>query len=292
MDGPVSSAAPPPAPASPAKPVADSRDFRGTGRFQQLCRRAASEDWAALPLGDRIVRVARALEGTPYVNWTLETRTRGEAPSVNLHGLDCWTFYEISLAFARMVRARPAPWSPQDLLDYIELERYRGGRCDGTYLSRMHFLEEVFHDNHRRGLCHNITRSLPGAVRLRRDIRDMSAGWKSYPHLRANPHLVDDIAAMERRVSRLPVYHVPKRHAARAERLLRNGDIIAITSTWLGSYTSHVGLAVRQPGGTVRFMHATSQRSKGRRVVLDARLSSYLAENASRAGFIACRPLE
>lgn len=39
-------------------------------------------------------------------------------------------------------------------------------------------------------------------------------------------------------------------------------------------------------------MHATSERSKGRKVILDRRISDYLAEKSARAGIIVCRPLE
>ena len=275
---------------SPSRLPLDVR-FRGEDKFRALCARAVAEGWAALPLGERTGRVALGLLGTPYANWTLEIDDRIEAPSANFNALDCWTAYEVPLAFARMIASKPPPWQPDDLLGFIELERYRGGRCNGSYLSRMHHLEEVFYDNQRRSLAVNLTPRLPGAQRLRRTITDMQNGWRSYRYLRANPSLVSGIARMERQVSRLPVWHVPRNRARAAEPYLRTGDIIAITSTWQGGYTSHDGLAIRQPDGSVRFLHATSETSKGRRVILDRRLSDYLAEKPGRAGFVACRPV-
>lgn len=266
-----------------------STRFRGVDRFQALAARARTENWAAIPGGERIVTVARALIGTPYQNWTLEIDDRIEAPSANFLGLDCWTAYEIPLAFARMIGQMPPPWQPEDLLSWIELERYRGGKCDGTYLSRMHYLEEVFHDNQRRGLATNITPSLPGAERLQRTISDMSGGWPRYRMLLANPGLVSGIAAMERRVSGLPVWHVPKARVAAIEPMLRAGDILAITGYSSRSYTTHVGLAVPAAAGTCRMLHATSDVSKGRQVILDGRISEYLAGGA-HAGVIVCRP--
>ena len=264
--------------------------FRGEGTFTMLQARAVAENWAALPLGPRVLTVANALLHTPYQNWTLEIDDRIEAPSVNFHGLDCWTAYEIPLAFARMIAAKPGPWTKEDLLRWIEVERYRNGRCDGTYLSRMHYLEEVFHDNQRRGLAENITAALPGAVRLQRRIADMTMGWPQYRYLRANPDLVGGIAAMEARVSGLPVWHVPKARVAAIESLLQPGDIIAITGTSPNSYTTHVGLAAPQGDGTTRFLHATSSVAKGRRVILDRRISEYLGESPAHAGIIVCRP--
>ena len=265
--------------------------FKGEEKFRRLVAMAERGNWRALPLGERTATVGRELIGTPYVNYTLEIDDHIEAPSVNLDGLDCWTFYEIALGFARMLRVKDGDYQPRDLLHMIEVERYRDGRCTGDYLSRMHFLEDVFHDNQRRGLARNPTREL-GGVRITRQIREMSNAWKSYRYLRNNPELRTRMARIEDEVSALPVYHIPKSRVAGIERHLRTGDIIAITSTWHGSYTSHVGLAYRDNAGTLRFMHATSERDKGRQVILDRRLSEYLAERRHRAGIIVCRPLE
>jgi len=265
--------------------------FKGQDKFNTLIAKAERENWRALPLGERTIRVARELEGTPYVNFTLEIDDHIEAPSVNFHGLDCWTFYEIPLAFARMIHYKNGPYTPHDLLAMIELERYRGGRCTGSYLSRMHFLEELYHDNVKRGLAVNITRQL-NAERIHRNIREMTVGWRNYRYLRNNPDLRKDMTKIEESVSALPVYHVPKERVASIENQLRNGDIIAITTTWHGSYTSHVGLAVKDNNGNTRLMHATSERDKGRKVITDRRISEYLAENPSRAGIIVLRPLE
>lgn len=148
--------------------------FKGGEKFQHLVKQAQRENWAALPIGERTARVGKALLGTPYVNYTLEIHDRIESPSVNFQGLDCWTFYEVSLAFARMLRLKTSDYTPEDLLALVELERYRNGRCDGGYLSRMHFLEEVFADNEARGLSVNPTRDLGGEP-LQRQIREMTS---------------------------------------------------------------------------------------------------------------------
>lgn len=264
--------------------------FRGEERFQQLVELAERENWRARPLGERTARVGLALAGTPYANFTLEIDDRVEAPSANLVGLDCWTFYEISLGFARMLRAKDAPYTPTDLLRALEVERYRRGECTGAYLSRFHFLEDLFQDNARRGLLTDLTRRLPGAERMpTRQVREMSVMWRHYRYLRNNPDLLPAMAEIEARDSALPVYHVPKRHVPAAERDLQNGDVVAITSRDEGGYTSHVGLAVRDGRGTLRFLHASS---KQRRVVLDDRLSRYLNAHRDDLGIIVARPHE
>ncbi|MGZ5022377.1 MAG: N-acetylmuramoyl-L-alanine amidase-like domain-containing protein, partial [Chthoniobacterales bacterium] len=77
--------------------------FRGQDKFEQLVAEARANNWASLPIGERTATVGRALVGTRYKPFTLEIDNRIESPSVNLTGLDCWTFFETSLAFARMI---------------------------------------------------------------------------------------------------------------------------------------------------------------------------------------------
>jgi hypothetical protein len=209
---------------------------------------------------------------------------------VNFNGLDCWTFYETSLAFARMIKAKPVGATPEDLLHYIELERYRGGHCTGNYLSRMHFLEEVFADNSRRGLAMNPTRSL-GGVPIHRNITEMTSAWRDYRYLRNNRSLIPQMAVIQERVSDLPVYYIPRSKVASVEKYLRNGDVVAIVSADRSGYTSHVGMIVRRPDGA-HFMHATSSRSHGRRVTLDDRISQYLKRSSDHIGIIVYRPLD
>ena len=262
--------------------------FKGRGTFERLVARAERENWRALPVGERTVRVGLALAGTPYAGYTLEVDDRVESPSVDFNGLDCWTFYEVALGFARMLHAKPAPYAPEDLLRLIEMDRYRHGQCNGQYLSRIHFLEELFYDNEKRGLLTNITRRLPGAERMEhRDIREMTVMWRHYRYLRNNPNLLPEMARIQEYVSDLPVYHLPKRYVAEDERYLQDGDIIAITSRDTGGYTSHVGLAYRDPSGTLRFLHASSRY---RQVILDDRLSAYLADKHDDAGIVVARP--
>src|ERR1051326_6025536 len=77
--------------------------FKGRDRFDKLVATAKQENWKALPIGERTAAVGRALVGTRYKSFTLEIDNRIEAPSVNFNGMDCWTFYENSIAFARML---------------------------------------------------------------------------------------------------------------------------------------------------------------------------------------------
>lgn len=275
---------PPSAPRLPLETV-----FKGESKFHAVVAKAERENWRRLPIGERTVMVARELVGVPYVNYTLEVDDRIESPVVNLKGMDCWTYYENALAIARMLRYKPGPYKPQDMLHMVEIERYRNGVCTGSYLSRMHHLEEVFHDNQRRGYATNITPRLPGAVRLSREIQEMTVQWKSYRYLRSNRALIEPMGRIEAQVSNLPVYHIPKSKVRAVESLLQNGDICAITTTWHSGYTSHVGLIMKIKNRAY-FAHATSDRDKGRMTLIDRPITEYINGSSKHAGIIICRP--
>lgn len=85
--------------------------FIGESKFHAVVAKAERENWRKLPIGDRTVKVANELLGVPYKNYTLEVDDTIESPVVNLRGMDCWTFYENSLAIARMIHHKPPPTS-------------------------------------------------------------------------------------------------------------------------------------------------------------------------------------
>lgn len=266
--------------------------FKGSERFDRLVSLAKSNNWKSLPIGERTAAVGQALLGTRYKSFTLEIDNRIESPSVNFNGLDCWTFFEVSLAFARMLNEPEENWTPPTLLRYIEIDRYRGGECTGEYLSRLHYLEDWLHDNDRRGLVEDLTRDL-GGTSVPHSAREMSIGWRHYRYLASNRSLLGPLARMEADVSSRPLYQIPKSRVAKIESKLRNGDIIGIISRdRRGLYsTSHVGLALRTNDGVLHFMHASSPSNYGK-VVVDSRLSSYLRRYRSDSGILVARPLK
>ena len=269
-----------------AEGLPESIVFVNQGKYQDLIQRGIAEKWSSLPVGERTTRVGLALVGTPYKNYTLELDDRIETPCVNMAGMDCWTFFEIALGTARVLKSSEDP-TPHELLRMIELDRYRGGRCNGIFTSRLHYLEQWLYDNQSRGLVKDVTPSLPGAKRLKRDMKEMSATWRSSKQLRANPALVPELARIEKQLSKRGIWYVPKSKVPGAEKHLRNGDIICIVTTWPGGYTSHVGLAYRDPAGVLRFMHASKNAGE---VIVDSRLSSYLNRYRSDAGIMVARP--
>jgi Protein of unknown function (DUF1460) len=265
--------------------------FKGQDQFNRLVARAKAGNWKALPIGERTAAVGQALVGTRYKHFTLEIDNRIESPSVNFQGMDCWTFFEIALGFARMLNEPESNWTPERLLHYIEMDRYRGGECTGEYLSRLHYLEDWLYDNNRRGLVEDLTRDLGGRS-VPHSAREMTAGWRHYRYLAANRSLLGPLARMEANVSSRPLYEIPKDRVAGIESKLRSGDIIGIISRDRGGLrsTAHVGLALRTSDGVLHFLHASSPSNYGR-VVVDSQLSKYLNRYRSDSGILVARPL-
>src|SRR5213079_2768268 len=224
--------------------------FKGQNQFDRLVVAAKRENWKSLPIGERTAAVGQALTGTRYKHFTLEIDNRIEAPSVNFQGMDCWTFFEISLAFARMLNQPEENWTPERLLHYIEVDRYRGGECTGEYLSRLHYLEDWLADNKQRRLVDDMTPELGGAS-VPHSAREMSVGWRHYRYLAANKSLLGPLARMEARVSSRPLYQIPKSRVAGIESKLQSGDIIGVIGRDRSGFysTSHVGLALRTSDG-------------------------------------------
>jgi Protein of unknown function (DUF1460) len=280
-------------PLASAQQLAFSVVFKGESRFHSLVAKLKPKtaQIRALPIGERICWFGRVFVGTPYKGFTLEIDGTIEAPSVNLNGHDCWTFFEISLAFARMVMEPETEWTPQTLLKYIELDRYWGGKCTGNYLSRLHYLEDWLHDNDRRGLIEDLTRSLGGRG-FPNSATEMTNNWRSYRYLRNNPSLRSGITKLEDRLRSKPLYFIPKDKVPGIEGRLQNGDIIGIVSRDGSAYgTSHVGIAYRSADGVLRFMHASAPSNAGK-VVVDSRLSVYLQRFSKHAGILIGRPVK
>lgn len=266
--------------------------FKGKARFDTLVSqlKPKAAQIRALPIGERLAWFGRVLVGTPYKSYTLEIDDRVEAASVNLTGLDCWTFFETALGFARMVEEPEENWTPQTLLRYVEMDRYWGGKCTGSYLSRLHYLEDWLHDNAKRGLVQDLTRSL-GGKGVENSAQEMTVNWRNYRYMAANPSLRAGIAKVESRLRSADLVMIPKERVPAIESQIQSGDIIGIISHDGGAYgTSHVGLAIRKDG-VLHFMHASSPHNAGK-VVIDTRLSDYLDRYRNDAGILVARPLK
>lgn len=259
--------------------------FRGQEVFDRLMRQAGTERWRALPIGERMGAIGMALRGTPYVGATLELYEDREVCSVNLLGLDCVTFFEIALGFARMLEKGGS--TPQDLLDLIAISRYRDARIS-DYASRLHYTADWFFDNQAKGIVKVITQELPGAEPFTQTVNFMSTHPDAYAQLKANPSLVPKIAEIEKRLNDRRMTYIPKSKVAAVEPKLLTGDIVGITTTIKGIDCSHTGMCYRDDKGALRLLHASLTEKK---VILDTTLSGYLASVTKHTGVMIARPL-
>jgi len=264
----------------------DPNVFAGQETFEQLLRLARERAWSELPIGERIGAIGMALQQTPYVEATLELFEDREVCSVNLRGLDCVTFFESSLGFARMLRRDGR--TPDSLLAEVAFTRYRGGRPT-DYASRLHYLSDWFFDNERKRVVRLITRELPGAMRFAKRINFMSAHPEAYRQLAANPDLARKIARVEVEINARDIQYVPREKVATAQPLLKTGDIVGVTTSIDGLDCAHAGLCYRDASGVLRLLHgSTTQKA----VILDAELATYLGRVSNHTGIMVARPLE
>jgi hypothetical protein len=257
-------------------------------QVERLLQLAADEGWGGLPIGERVARFGVALEGSPYVDGSLE----GPGPEqcrITMDGFDCVTFMEVCLNLARVSGGAPDPVPGMvELRDAVTFTRYRGGTLDG-YTSRLHYSAEWIADNETKDVLEDVTLALGGLVcEMRLDF--MSKHPNYYAVLENNPALVDSMRTIEERINRVPRACIAKADVAAAEEQFRTGDLILITTSVEGLDYSHTGMILRDADDVPRFLHASSRNE---RVILDGRLSEYLETGPkSNTGISVLRPIE
>jgi len=92
--------------------------------------------------------------------------------------------------------------------------------------------------------------------------------------------------SVERAISRRPLFVIPKKRVRGLEARIRDGDLIAITTTTEGLDVQHVGLAARVKN-RVHLLHASSV--EGKVVLSKETLNRYLTESSTRSGIIVAR---
>ena len=211
-----------------------------------------------LAFGSAVAEMGRTFVGWTYTPQTLEAEGP-ERVVVNLLEFDCVTFIENVLALVRLQREAAAgaltARREETQLRYEALLteiRYRNGGLAG-YPSRLHYFSEWLSDNADRGLLALRTAELSDA-RDPEPIDFMSTHPDAYRQL-SDPAVVAEIAAHESRLSASPRAWIPQESIADIEAQIREGDVIAATSTVAGLDIAHTGIAVRIDG-RIHLMHA------------------------------------
>lgn len=274
-----------PVEAAVARPVADAAQQaldRDRAIFEERMRWAFSERLDTLPLGEIVARLGRTFVGTTYTPGTLDP----EGPErlvLNLRELDCVTYVENMLAMARLIKARTVDFNAYQA--QLVRIRYRGGVLDG-YPSRLHYFSDWIHDNAVKGVVRDLTQEFGGAPRAGR-IDFMSKHTSSYRQL-AVPANLEAMQRIETTINGRTRYYIPQDRIARLEDQIREGDIIAMTTTVKGLDISHTGIAVRI-NGRVHLMHAPLV---GKSVeISELPLAERLKGIATQDGIMVARPI-
>ena len=247
-----------------------------------LIRIAENEEWNKLPIGESVCKTGRILMGTPYSGGTLDTGDV-EKCVINWAGLDCVTFFENCLCFARVMNKGIKEFS---LLDEVVFTRYRRGVI-GDYTSRLHYTSDWIYDNVRKGVVEDITQKI-GGRRFPVNVSFMSRNPQYYPQLKKNPGFISKMKSIEDSINARDYYYLPKAEIEQHEGQLKNGDIIAITTNKKGLDYSHTGMVCIDDDNQPHFLHASSKQKK---VVIDTVLSKYVNSVASDTGITVLRPL-
>lgn len=231
--------------------------------------------------GDILTVIGKNLIGSHYKESTLETGP-AEILVTDLHAFDCVTFVENVLALSLCVMKDHVSFN--DYRTTLERVRYRRGLRNG-YPSRLHYFSEWITDNQQKGFVRDVTRSLHGRPQ-KKIINYLST------HPGANLCLGIDsvrerISAIEKKLSARTLYVVPVRELPRAASGIRNGDIIAITTSLKGLDVRHTGFALRESDGSLHLLHASEL--DGKVEITPETLGQYLAKHPRDSGIMIVR---
>ena len=232
-------------------------------------------------LSETVVAVAGQFLGKPYKAGTLEKSPEGLV--INLEELDCFTLVENVLAISFTKHSPEA--GPDSYREYLQLLRYRNGVIDG-YGSRLHYFTDWARQAEDNGLLEGVTPA--GSEQLDKPIVFMSANRKLYPALVADEEAWKAVVAAEKVLNEDPFLFVPKEKYKQAEEAIREGDIIAFTSTVKGLDVNHEGFAVKKDGKW-HLLHASLEEKKV--IVSPETLEAYLNRIKKHSGIMIYRPV-
>jgi len=237
------------------------------------------------PIGDVIVAIGKSFLGTNYVAHTLE-KGKTETLVIDLTGLDCTTFLENALTFARCIKEGKTTF--KDYEKELTKIRYRNGIID-QYPSRLHYFSDWIYNNEQKGIVKNVSKEI-GSEPIKFDVDFMTTHPDSYVQLKDDPKFIPIIRKQEEAINKRTYYYIPKDTVAKVEDKIKSGDLIAITSNVKGLDINHVGIAVRMDDGRIHFMHAPDVGYKVQ--ITPEPLADYLTKFSKDTGIIVLRALE
>ena len=196
-----------------------------------------------------VLWLARQFLGVPYVAHTLEVND-DERLVINTRQLDCTTLVETVAALKLCTQAGKQSFA--DYLNALRQLRYRQGRMAG-YPSRLHYFTDWIRDKVAMQLVTDIQQPNPPFSAVQTvNVDYMSTHTSAYKALKASAALVPEIRAAEQSLTGMKVRYIPKRslrNSALLRKVIKDGDILAITCNKKGLDIAHLGFAVWRSNG-------------------------------------------
>ncbi|MBC7885133.1 MAG: DUF1460 domain-containing protein, partial [Saprospiraceae bacterium] len=228
----------------------------------------------------KIIETGKLLIGSKYEASTLEKP--GEEQLVYCTDrFDCVTFVEYVLSKSIFqTQVIPTNDSFEKILTGM---RYRDGVIDG-YGSRIHYFSEWLMHQQKHHTLKDITQE-SGGIHFEKDIHFMSAHKDKYPKLDSEAAL-NKIKDSETLLNSRHKYYIPKQELMKSIHLIKDGDIIAITTDIVGLDIVHTGFAV-WVGAHLHLLHASE--TEGQVVISQLPLYDYLMSKKRQTGIMVGR---
>jgi hypothetical protein len=171
--------------------------------------------------------------------------------------LDCTTFLENVVAISFCIKAGNTSFN--DYCSILKMIRYRGGAID-KYPSRLHYFTDWLLDNEHKGLIKIVSNDF-GNADFDPTVGFMSRNPDKYKKLANNPEFVKQIALQEDSINKAKLKYLTKDQLEAYTNEIKDGDLIAFTTTIDGLDVSHVAIAAFN-NEQLHFYHASSSKRK------------------------------
>jgi hypothetical protein len=266
---------------------AKSQDLKGLNllnsdslKLVQLFQNANENSWSQKSLHEIELEVAQFFKGSLYVSNTLDQDSI-ERLVVDLQGFDCVTFVENVAALSFTIQS--GALTLEKYYKNLQSLRYRNGFLNG-YASRLHYFTDWLTDNQQKGIIEIVSNQL-GTDALNSKVDIISRNWEKH-RFHTDTALLHRMQETEKRISIISLKYISKDQLELLENKIKNGDIIAITTSINGLDVAHTGLAVFV-NGRLHLFHASS--ALGKVLISKEPLCEYLQAKKSFTGILVGR---
>lgn len=232
---------------------------------------------------ERILFFAKALQGKPYASGLLD-RSRDEKLVVRTDSFDCTTYVETVIAL--YLSSKEKGYGYRDFCRSLQKLRYREGIIKG-YASRLHYFSDWLSDNTYKGILFETTKESEYSTRVF-SLNFMTSNIDLYKSLKSDTSNVIMMRKVETLWKDYHMPYIPKQLLDKGIDVLKikNGDIVALTTSISGLDVVHMGFAYWLDN-KLHLIHASSLRHK---VIVDnVTLFDYLSKRKRHTGIRVAR---